>query len=80
MDDNERHIVDEYVSVAEDCTRLMVLTGILRNMVDKADVAAATSIHLTEGQISTDEIRNIFGWSMCAKATSEINKREGKDA
>ena len=79
MDDNERHIVDNYASVVDDCTRLKVLTGVLKNMVDKADIAAATSIHLTEGQISTDEIRQLFGWSMCSKAQDAINRREGRD-
>ena len=80
MDDNERHIIDGYVAVTEVHAHMSALTGVLRDMVDKADIAAATSIHLTEGQISTDEIRQLFGWSMCNKAQNAINKREGRDA
>ena len=80
MDDNEKYVIDMLMEKTRENARLEALISSLHTIVDRADINATNAKYLTEGTISTDEIRSIFGWSMCATARIAINKREGKDA
>jgi len=80
MDGNEAHVIDTLVAKTDAHARLAALTSALQNIVNEADCYAIKRSHMTEGTISTREIRELFGWEMCKEAQEIINQREGKDA